>query len=93
VFLVPQRPYAVLGTLADQITYPAAIPKAERDEAKLQACLERVGIFYLVAQFEKEGGWDAEKTWEDVFSGGEMQRMGLARVFYHRPAFAVLDEW
>jgi ABC-type uncharacterized transport system fused permease/ATPase subunit len=93
VFLVPQRPYAVLGTLADQITYPAAIPEAERDEARLQACLEHVGIFYLVAQFEKEGGWDAEKTWEDVFSGGEMQRMGLARVFYHQPAFAVLDEW
>lgn len=93
VFLVPQRPYAVLGTLADQITYPAAIPKAERDEARLQACLELVGIFYLVAQFEEDGGWDAEKTWEDVFSGGEMQRMGLARVFYHQPAFAVLDEW
>ena len=59
-------------------------------ESRLQECLEHVGIFYLVKQFEKEGGWDAKKQWEDVFSGGEMQRMGLARVFYHLPTFAVL---
>ena len=62
----------------------------EAMESRLQECLEHVGIFYLVAQFEKEGGWDAKKQWEDVFSGGEMQRMGLARVFYHLPTFAVL---
>ena len=44
VFLVPQRPYAVLGTQVDQITYPAAIPKVERDEAR--PCLfGHVGIF------------------------------------------------
>ena len=62
----------------------------EAMESRLQECLEHVGIFYLVKQFEKEGGWDAKKQWEDVFSGGEMQRMGLARVFYHLPTFAVL---
>ena len=37
-------------------------------ESRLQECLEHVGIFYLVKQFEKEGGWDAKKQWEYVFS-------------------------
>ncbi|KAJ3567866.1 hypothetical protein NP233_g6084 [Leucocoprinus birnbaumii] len=92
VFVVPQRAYMVSGSLLDQIIYPHTYPefvKASRTVDELEDILEKVFLTYLP---EREGGWMTKKEWRDVLSGGEKQRMSLARVFYHRPKFAILDE-
>jgi ABC-type uncharacterized transport system fused permease/ATPase subunit len=51
--------------------------------------LELVRVPYLV---EREGGWDAKAKWEDTLSLGEQQRIGMARMYFHQPRFAILDE-
>ncbi|KAI5120609.1 hypothetical protein M0805_008085 [Coniferiporia weirii] len=92
VFVVPQRAYMVAGSLLDQIIYPhtyTQFVQAGRTEDELMDILKAAHLAYLP---EREGGWAVRKEWRDVLSGGEKQRMGLARAFYHRPKFAVLDE-
>ena len=104
VFYVPQRPYTTIGTLREQITYPlstrAAAAKygkghgtaseAAALDAELDSLARVVRLSYLV---EREGGWGAATAeWGEVLSLGEQQRLGMARLFFHRPAFGVLDE-
>jgi ABC-type uncharacterized transport system fused permease/ATPase subunit len=77
------------GTLRDQIIYPHTIDEAFVDDTKLMEILNNVELQYIV---QREGGLNTERDWKDILSGGEKQRLGLARIFYHRPRYALLDE-
>ncbi|TEA14421.1 Peroxisomal long-chain fatty acid import protein 2 [Colletotrichum sidae] len=92
IMFLPQRPYLSIGTLRDQVIYPDGhhdMREKRKSEDDLKRILDEARLGYLP---EREGGWDTRKEWKDVLSGGEKQRMGFARVLYHEPQFAILDE-
>ncbi|CAD6944583.1 unnamed protein product [Tilletia controversa] len=92
IMLLPQRPYLSTGSLRDQVIYPSTYPEylaRGGTDAELLEILKNVHLAYLP---EREGGWETRKEWKDVLSGGEKQRMGLARLFYQKPKVGVLDE-
>lgn len=92
LFYIPQKPYMTLGSLRDQLTYPHSGAEAKRRGATdeiLEGHLKRAQLGYLL---EREDGLNAIADWLDVLSGGEKQRIAMARLFYHKPQFAILDE-
>ncbi|KAG9256113.1 ABC transporter transmembrane region 2-domain-containing protein [Emericellopsis atlantica] len=92
IMFLPQRPYLSPGTLRDQVIYPDGhhdMRQKRKSEDDLKRVLEEAKLGYLP---DREGGWDTRKEWKDVLSGGEKQRMGFARLLYHEPQYAIIDE-
>ncbi|KYK55894.1 lipid transporter [Drechmeria coniospora] len=92
IMFLPQRPYLSPGTLRDQVIYPDGhvdMKEKRKSEDDLQRILDEAKLGYLP---DREGGWDTRKEWKDVLSGGEKQRMQFARLLYHEPQYAVVDE-
>ncbi|XP_076684027.1 ATP binding cassette subfamily D member Pmp70 [Andrena cerasifolii] len=100
LFYIPQRPYMTLGTLRDQVIYPHTKPemirRGQMTDDDLKKLLDLVQLNHLLERenlTNSEGqGWDVVADWMDVLSGGEKQRIAMARLFYHKPQFAILDE-
>jgi ATP-binding cassette subfamily D (ALD) long-chain fatty acid import protein len=59
-------------------------------DTDLLAILRTLDLENIVTSYAE--GWDAEAEWRDVLSGGLQQRVAMARLFYHKPKYAILDE-
>jgi len=86
VGIVPQRPYLISGTLAENVSL---VSNTRTDNAQAANCLAIAGLsnFCKPDMLEMKVQPDAGQ-----FSGGEIQRIGLARALYGKPGIIFLDE-
>lgn len=92
IYYLPQKCYFTQGNLREQIIYPYSyndMLEMGYNDDHLFHILREVKLEYLLT---REGNFNVRKDWKDVFSGGEKQRILIARVLFKKPKLVVLDE-
>jgi putative ATP-binding cassette transporter len=84
LLFLPQRPYLPLGTLRRAVAYPE--DDARFSDAEIGAALTDVGLPGLAGQL------DTDAPWARSLSGGELQRLAIARALLVKPDYLFLDE-
>jgi len=84
VLFLPQKPYIPIGTLRDAVKYPDEHSTAS--DAEVAAALEAAQLSHLT------GRLDEQAHWTNMLSGGEQQRLAIARALVFKPDWLFLDE-
>jgi putative ATP-binding cassette transporter len=82
--VMPPRPYLPFATLRAAVSYPAE-PQAF-DDAAMHTALKRVGLDRLIVRLDETERWDKQ------LSADEQQRLALARLLLHAPAWLMFEE-
>jgi ATP-binding cassette, subfamily B, bacterial PglK len=86
---VPQKPGLVSGSVADNVAL--GIDPQEVDRSAVWGALESAHLGDVIRQLP--GGIDTDLgKYKDGLSGGQIQRLGLARALYNKPGLLVMDE-
>ena len=81
---IPQRPYVPDGPLRDALAYPR--PAADYSDEQLRTALREA----LLPQLQDR--LDEQDAWSQKLSGGEQQRLAIARVLLKKPRWIFADE-
>jgi len=84
--IVPQRPHLVSGTLAENVSL------APLQDTDFDAVADRLSLAGLSHFASKESVSMEVRPDSGQLSGGEIQRLGLARALYRNPGILFLDE-
>jgi putative ATP-binding cassette transporter len=81
---LPQRPYLPIGTLAQAIAYPSQ--PGMFTEQRIEEALRGAGLDSVRGRLHEIANWG------QVLSGGEQQKLAIARALLNAPDWLFLDE-
>jgi len=84
VLFLPQKPYFPLGSLKRSVVYPGV--EAAFDDETVREALIAVDLPGLAGRLQET------ENWGQILSGGEQQRLAIARALIAKPDWLFLDE-